>query len=133
MLLMLLNLIKGPFLKYGIIALSFTGIYFYYNDLISTIEEQEKTLEDKEFIISNMESALSFQSEEIDKMKIRHTKDLDILQSKHKEDLKRTKTITIIKEKIKFIRPEEDGNISKVLKSTLENLKTLQGDNNESI
>lgn len=133
MLLMLLNLIKGPFLKYGIIALLFTGIYFYYNDLISTIEEQEKTLEDKEFIISNMESALSFQSEEIDKMKIRHTKDLDILQSKHKEDLKRTKTITIIKEKIKFIRPEEDGNISKVLKSTLENLKTLQGDNNESI
>lgn len=131
--LILLNLIKGPFLKYGIIALIFTGIYFYYNNLINTIKEQEKTLEDKEYIISNMESTLSFQSEEIDKMKIKHTKDLDILQSKHKEDLKRTKTITIIKEKIKFIRPEEDGNISKVLKSTLENLKTLQGDNNESI
>ena len=130
--LMLLNLIKGPFLKYGIIALIFTGIYFYYNNLINTIKEQEKTLEDKEYIISNMESTLSFQSEEMDKMKIKHTKDLDILQSKHKEDLKRTKTITIIKEKIKFIRPEEDGNISNVLNNTIQSLRILQRENNET-
>jgi len=58
-------------------------------------------------------------------IKTRYESDITLLQAKMIKDVQRVKTVTIIKDRIKYVQPSDDGNVSKVLKDTLEQISKM--------
>jgi len=58
-------------------------------------------------------------------IKTRYESDIALLQAKMIKDIQRVKTVTIIKDRIKYVQPSDDGNVSKVLKDTLEQISKM--------
>ena len=50
---------------------------------------------------------------------------MELMQKKMIQDAKRVKTITVIKERIKYVKPKDDGKVAKVLKDTLEQIAQM--------
>ena len=64
---------------------------------------------------------------------IKYDSTIALLRQKAIKDVQRVKTITIIKERIKYVSKKDDGSVAPILTATLRRLQQLQArDNNSS-
>ena len=128
-----LSFASSPIMKIvgiGLVVLSLSG-YIYI--LKSEITDKQKELEQKDqymVLLSKYYNDAVEISEnnrkEFKKQRDDDKKTIKLLEESHQKALKQTKTITIIKERIKYVKKEDDGDVAPVLHDTLDRLRRLQ-------
>lgn len=93
----------------------------------------KKDLSDQENVVAILtneyEEALTVAEHnrlELDKAELEHNRTIYILNEKHKEDLERVKATSVILERTTNVDEEDDGNVSNILRSTLDALRVLE-------
>jgi len=124
----------GAYLIIGVVAIGLiSGVYWKYESMQHTISNYETQLVTEKMInIDNQNQIKSLQILNEDNIKklheteIKYKSNLELLQKKMIKDIQRVKTITVIKDRIKYVKPKDDGNVAKVLKDTLEQISKLE-------
>lgn len=129
------NLFK--YIGIGVGVLSLIGLitvsYLYINNMkeeIILLKSQKLQLNTKlilkETHLQQAKLIAESNAKEALKIKSNYINLIDVLNNHHKRELKKVKSITIIKTSINNIKPSEDGNVSKVVTNTLDALRELQ-------
>ena len=110
-----------------IVFLSAIGYHYW---VVTDYEEELKHSENVVAIVTNeYERALllvEHNAEELDKFKKRQAVVMNVLKEKHMADLKRLQDIQKILEGTRNVKDEDDGNVSNVIRSTLDGLRVLR-------
>lgn len=75
--------------------------------------------------INDLKSINDSNLKKLDTITSNYKNNIKLLQMKLQKDVQRVKVITKIKERIKYVKPEDNGKTAKVLKDTLEQIRVL--------
>ena len=66
---------------------------------------------------------------QLQRLVVDHNRTLNILETKYKNQKEKVRIITVIKERIKYVKKEDDGDVAPILSSTFERLRAMQTKN----
>ena len=124
---------KSNMVLYVAIGLVVAGLggYIYYQDNQITTQKQKIKDQDQYMVLLSKYYNDAVEISENNRKEFKKQRDDDkktikLLEESHQKALKQTKTITIIKERIKYVKKEDDGDVAPVLHDTLDRLRRLQ-------
>lgn len=107
----------------GVVALLLLFMYGYVQWLKKDVERAEKRASIAELSLAEQQSVNERNLSALEGMKKQHEADLLSIQESEKKAAARQKTVTIIKEKIIHVKPEDDAPTAPVLRDALNSLR----------
>lgn len=116
-----------------IVTILIGGGIWKYQSMQGTIKNYKAELNTVKIInidnqnkIKSLKVVNDYNIKKLSDIKVQYQKNIDALHKKIKTDIQRVKTITIIKDRIKYIKPKDDNKTAKVLLDTLHQISKLE-------
>jgi len=127
----ILNYFRGNIVNIVMVAALGAGVWYHYyktNDLEEDLAISQNTVA---ILANEYEKAIDTAQHNADviiKNDGEHKKTLFIIRTKYETDLQRLRDINTILEGTKHVSEEDDGNVSNVMRSTLDAIRLLRED-----
>ena len=93
-----------------------------YKTMVVREKAINNSMQDK---INNLKNINKANNEKLVEIKKQYESDLEAIKKKMKKDSTRIKVVTVIKDRIKHVKPKDDGPVAKVLMDTLSQIRRL--------
>ncbi|NOQ32455.1 MAG: hypothetical protein GQ570_15205 [Helicobacteraceae bacterium] len=122
------------YIAIGLASLSVIALVAFQNYQINSLEndlkETKKELSSVQLQHQNAVNTANKNADKFSTFKATHKQTLESLALKHIQELQQIKNVTKIKERIAYVKDNEDGAIAPILNTTLNSLYNHQNSNN---
>ena len=113
---------------------SIGGVYFQYTSMVDKIKSQSIVILDQRVNVKALQNKIDVMKitndenlKAIDNLSIEYNKTIESLRVANELEKQKIKTVTVIKERIKYVSKEDNGIAAPVLVDTFDRLRTAQG------